>query len=144
MGQRQRRAEAEEAQRKRSRRNRLLLRVAGIVAAAAVIGGVVLLRAGHQAAAATGFQIVSPAAGATVSSPVQVRVALRGARLGTPSTGLDHLHVSIDGGEPVALYQMPELSVPLAPGPHVIAVQLADASHEGILPVQTVSFRVGG
>ncbi|MDE3097693.1 MAG: hypothetical protein KGK07_17030 [Chloroflexota bacterium] len=122
----------------------MLLRLGGVAVVVALVGGIVLLRGGNRAAAGTSFQILSPSAGATVASPVLIDVGLQGAQLGVPSTGLDHLHVSIDGGQPIALYHAPELTVPLAPGEHTVAVQLADAAHDGILPPQTVTFSVGG
>ncbi len=139
----QRRRQAERAARIRARK-RSLVRLGGLAVVVALIGGVVLLHGGDRAAAGISFTIVSPRAGATVGSPVRITVQVRGAQIGAPSAGLDHLHVSIDGGPVVALYQAPELTVRLAPGEHTAAVQLADATHEGILPVQTVDFRVGG
>lgn len=88
------------------------------------------------------FTIAAPAAGATVGSPVLVKVTMRGAQIGKPSSGLDHLHITVDGGEPTPIYDKPELSVRLAPGKHTVVVDLAGPDHQPLAPPKSVSFVV--
>ncbi|TAN08930.1 MAG: hypothetical protein EPN38_00005 [Rhodanobacteraceae bacterium] len=59
-------------------------------------------------AATPTFTIVSPQAGSVVSDPVRLEVVVTGAKIGQPSTGEDHLHVMVDGGEVQAVYKNQE------------------------------------
>lgn len=128
---------------KRGERPLWFLWVGIAVVAAFALGGAVLNGAFRQAAPGTSFSIASPAAGSTMSGPFDLKVTLAGTTLGTPSDGLDHLHVSLDGGQPLALYDKPELTLPpLSAGDHTIVVELAGPSHQAILPAQSVSFVV--
>lgn len=127
------------------RRRPLLWIAAGLAVLAAALA--LALRGTASAEAAdvptpASFTIISPARGATVGSPVQLAVAVKGSALGSPTAGLDHLHVSIDGGPALALYKNHALSVPLKPGKHVIGVDLAGPTHEPMLPAQYVAFTV--
>lgn len=88
------------------------------------------------------FTIAAPAAGATVTSPVLVKVTLHGAQIGKPSSGLDHLHIAVDGGEPTPVYDGPQLSLRLAPGKHTVEVDLAGPDHQPLLPPKSVTFVV--
>lgn len=88
------------------------------------------------------FVIVSPEAGATVSSPVQLSVALTDTELGWPKTGQDHLHVSVDGGLPQAIYKNRVLSLSVPPGEHIIGVDLAGPNHRSLLPPKYVTVTV--
>ena len=88
------------------------------------------------------FSIVSPEAGATVSSPVQLSVALTDPELGWPTTGQDHLHVSVDGGPPQAIYKNRVLSLSVPAGKHIIGVDLAGPNHRSLLPPKYVTFTV--
>ncbi|MEO6030946.1 MAG: hypothetical protein ABIP61_03415 [Burkholderiaceae bacterium] len=91
---------------------------------------------------AASFAIASPTAGTTVSSPVQLRVAVTGAKIGRPSAGLDHLHVEVDDGDVQAIYDRSELTVPLPRGQHTIIVDLAGPDHQSLTPPQLVTFFV--
>lgn len=93
-------------------------------------------------AAKPSFTIVSPANGSTVSDPVQLRVAVHGVKIGKPSTGDDHLHVSVDGGEVQAVYHNHVMSLQLPKGKHTIGVDLAYPTHMPVLPWQYVTFNV--
>lgn len=88
------------------------------------------------------FSIVSPEAGSTVSSPVQLIVALTDSELGWPKTGQDHLHVSVDDGLPHAIYDNRALSFTVPPGKHMIGVDLAGPNHRSLLPPKYVTFTV--
>lgn len=112
------------------------------VVAVVALGNAMMNGAFRQAEPGTSFTIVSPTASSTVTAPVDLVVALKGATLGAPAYGLDHLHVSIDGGQPLALYQTPELNMRLSEGDHTVVVELAGPSHQAQLPAQAVSFVV--
>lgn len=88
------------------------------------------------------FAITSPASDATVTSPVKLSVLVKGATLGDPTDGLDHLHVAVDGGETQAIYDDTDRMMRLEPGRHVLVVDLAGPDHQGLMPVKTVSFTV--
>ncbi|MBB6085492.1 hypothetical protein [Castellaniella defragrans] len=88
------------------------------------------------------FVIQSPAQGAVVNSPVILQIDVQGATIGQPIEGLDHLHLSVDGGSEVAIYRNGLLRLPLAPGKHTIFVELAGPTHEGLLPPKSVAFTV--
>jgi hypothetical protein len=88
------------------------------------------------------FSIVSPEAGTTVSSPIQLSVALTDTELGWPNTGQDHLHVSVDGGPPEAIYKNRVLNLSMPPGKHIIGVDLAGPNHRSLLPPKYVTFTV--
>lgn len=111
---------------------------AAIVAGALLAGG---LPVAAQAATPS-FEIVSPKAGSTVSDPVKLDVAVTGVAIGTPSSGADHLHVSVDGGEAQPVYKNQVFSLKLAPGKHTIAVELAYPTHQAALPPKSVTFTV--
>jgi hypothetical protein len=88
------------------------------------------------------FAITSPANGATVSDPVQLAIAVQGAKIGWPYTGNDHLHVSVDGGPAEAIYKNRVLELKLAPGRHTVAVELAGPNHAALMLPQYVAFTV--
>ncbi|MEO6976260.1 MAG: hypothetical protein ABI144_10385 [Gallionella sp.] len=102
------------------------------------------LVAGSQAQAATApsFSIVSPQAGTTVASPVTLEIGVQGAQIGRPVDGLDHLHISVDGGPELALYQNRRVAVPLPAGRHTLQVELAGPTHQALLPPKSVTFTV--
>lgn len=127
---------------KRGGRPLLFLWLGIAVVAAFALGGALLSGSLRQAAPGTSFSISSPIAGSTVSAPVDLRVTLRGSTLGVPTDGLDHLHVSVDGGQLLALYESPDLSLPLSQGKHTVVVELAGPSHQPLLPAESVSFVV--
>lgn len=117
---------------------RAFLALAGLVAAVWLAGAGL-----HPAQAATPtFTIVSPTAGSTVSDPVKLDIQVTGAEIGTPSSGNDHLHVTVDGGEPQAVYQNRVFSLQLPPGKHTIGVELAYPSHQPVAPWKFVAFTV--
>lgn len=93
-------------------------------------------------AATPTFTIVSPQAGSTVTDPVKLAITVTGAAIGTPSSGDDHLHVTVDGGEVQAVYKNRVMSLQLPPGKHRIGVDLAYASHEPVAPWKFVEFTV--
>ena len=128
---------------KRGERPLLSLWLGIAVVSAFALGGALLNGNFRQAAPDTSFSITSPVSGSTLSGPIDLNVALSGTTLGTPTDGLDHLHISLDGGQPLALYENPELSLPpLSGGEHTIIVELAGPSHQALLPAQSVSFVV--
>jgi hypothetical protein len=95
--------------------------------------------------AATGVQFLEPADGATVRSPVKVRMGVAGMevrRAGEMIDGTGHHHVLVDL-DPIAAGQQivkdethihfggaeTEAEVTLAPGVHRLTLQFADANH---------------
>lgn len=95
-----------------------------------------------RAAGVPDFAIVSPAAGAVVHDPVTLVVKVDGAEIGKPIDGLDHLHVSIDGGPVMAVYKNQPMKFNLSDGRHTIAVELAGPTHRPLLPPKSVDFSV--
>lgn len=114
-------------------------------AGAAIATGLLLAGAAPAtavAAAAPTFEIVSPKADSTVTDPVKLDIAVQGVAIGTPSTGDDHLHVSIDGGPVQAVYHNRVFDLKLPPGKHTIGVELAYPTHAPALPPKFVTFTV--
>lgn len=93
-------------------------------------------------AATPSFAILSPAQGAVINSPIIIQVEVQGSTIGQPIEGLDHLHLSVDGGSEIAIYRNGLMRLPLAPGEHMLWVELAGPTHEGLLPPKSVSFTV--
>ncbi|MGB3424242.1 MAG: hypothetical protein WBF84_11695 [Castellaniella sp.] len=108
------------------------------------IGSMALLLFSGDALSATSpaFAIQSPVQGAIVNSPVILQVEVQGAKIGQPIEGLDHLHLSVDGGSEIAIYRNGLLRLPLTPGKHTLFVELAGPTHEGLLPPESVTFTV--
>lgn len=126
-----------------SPRRGLLIRIAAGVAILAVVGAVIATQAGNGSDPAAAFTINAPTDGATVSSPVTLDVTLQaGSRLGSPSDGLDHLHLSLDGGQPLAEYSSSRLPLQIPPGRHTLTVELAGPDHGPLSAPQSVSFTV--
>lgn len=94
------------------------------------------------AAQSPSFGITAPAAGATVSSPVAIVVAVQNAKIGKPTDGLGHLHVSVDGGPAMAVYQPGPVDLSLPAGKHTVEVELAGPTHAALLPPKSVTFTV--
>lgn len=128
--------------RKRGERPLMFLWLGFAVVAVFAFGVAILNGNFRQAAPDTSFAIASPVAGSTVGAPVDLKVALKGSTLGVPTDGLDHLHVSVDGGQLLVLYESPDLSLPLSQGKHTVVVELAGPSHQPLLQAQSVSFVV--
>ncbi len=123
-------------------RSRALLLSGAVTVGVMILGGVLLSVNSGGITSQVSFAITSPLANSTVSAPVDLAVALTGSQLGEPSAGRDHLHISIDGGRPLALYDRSEVGLPLPRGPHTVAVELAGPNHRPLLPPQFVSFVV--
>ena len=113
------------------------------IALAACLALGAFLPATAARAATPSFKILSPANGSTVSNPVKLEIAVTGAKIGTPSSGDDHLHVSVNGGEAQAIYHYSHaLSLTLPKGKNTIAVDLAYPTHMPVVPWQKVTFTV--
>jgi len=112
------------------RRVAIRLGVAVVLVAAAIIG-VQAVRGSQNPAVDVAVAIDSPAAGATVTNPVRFAFTVTGATLGAPEKGLDHLHLSLDGGPELGLYE-DTVTSPLPAGRHTLTVELADAAHDAI------------
>lgn len=93
--------------------------------------------------------MVDPEQAPQRSKSVTVRVTVSGLRLvdaedasGQPRPGEGHLHYRIDNG-PVIATKTPQLAFhELAPGTHVITVQLVDSAHRPLGPLQTLSAHI--
>lgn len=116
-----------------------------IVAAAALAVGalivVQLVRQSNTESAGVTVSVRAPASDATVSNPVRFAFTVQGGRLGTPEQGLDHLHVSLDGGQAVGVYQN-SFTSSLPPGRHTLVVELADAAHDSLGATARTTFTV--
>lgn len=123
-------------------RSRFWIAAMAALSLLAIFGLGPALHSVRYADATPSFAIVSPETGTTVGSPVQLSVAVKGAGLGWPITGRDHLHVAIDGGSVEAVYEDRLLSLPLVPGRHTVVVELAGPSHAALLPPKYVTFTV--
>ncbi|TAM09424.1 MAG: hypothetical protein EPN72_01030 [Nevskiaceae bacterium] len=95
-----------------------------------------------HAANTPSFEIISPQAGSTVSSPVELKVAVTGTKIGKPTSGYDHLHVKVDDGKPATVFNEEPVTLNLAPGKHTIGVELAEPTHQPIGSWKTVEFTV--
>ena len=123
----------------------MLVRAAIAVAVVAVVAAAVALQAGGATGdAGPSFTIRTPTDGATVTSPVLLDVSLQRAKLGLPENGLDHLHLSLDGGLPIAEYSSSRLPLQIPPGRHTLTVELAGPDHAPLLPSRSVTFAVTG
>lgn len=120
--------------------NSTLSRLSGALALALLIGAPPAFA--ESAAPAASFQIEAPTAAATVRSPVSVKILVRGATIGSPEDGLDHLHIAVDHGEVVPVYKMPLAPLKLAPGQHTLEVDLAGPDHRPLTAPQSVTFTV--
>lgn len=135
-----------QAQRAKGARRQLLFRVMLTVVVVAMAVGFGLLSQDRHPSSAGNAPVVaveSPSSGARVRSPATFRFRVTNGRLGDPSTGLDHLHVSLDGAQPVQV-TTDVVTAGLAPGQHMLWVQVADATHEGIARPVTETFTVAG
>lgn len=122
---------------------RLLFLWGGIALLAVVaIGAAIVARSSGSEPSAISFQIASPASDTSVSSPVPLNVVLQGAKLGLPTDGLDHLHIAVDGGQTLAIYETPEPSLTLPPGQHTLIVEVAGPDHQALSAAQSVTFVV--
>ncbi len=105
-----------------------------IVAAAITVAGAGLLAACSDSSASDGahptLSITSPSAGAKVASSVDVTWDTN-VELGEPDTGLDHVHVFVDGqSSDYTVVGSDHFTVTgLTPGDHTIDVTLQHADH---------------
>lgn len=106
------------------------------------IGAAVFVQNSGNEASAMSFRIASPTSEASVSSPVPLSVVLHGAKIGLPTDGLDHLHIAVDGGQTLAIYETPEPSLTLPPGRHTLLVEVAGPDHQALTAAQSVTFVV--
>lgn len=88
------------------------------------------------------FEITSPQEGSSVASPGILDIELRNAELGQPTEGLNHLHVSLDGGQATASYKSTKWMFSASPGEHTFAVEVAGPDHAPLQPAKTVTFTV--
>ena len=103
--------------------------------------------AGGNANAAT-IAIASPADGATVSIPFDVKLN-SSVPLGEPDTGNNHAHLYFDTDTNAADYDIVysttwQVTRNLAPGEHTITVALANPDHSLAGPKQTIHVTVSG
>ena len=112
-------------------------------------------------AEAAGVSFTSPESGATVSSPVQVKMAAEGVTIEPASAGVKpnsgHLHVMIDTDCLQAGQTIPndashmhlgmgqtEAELQLSPGEHNLCLQLGDANHVATDLTDQISITVAG
>lgn len=117
----------------------------GFLTTGVVFGLVALMAACTPAAPAVQVRFVEPTNGATVSSPVQVKMAAENFIVepaGEVKAGAGHLHVIVDGDCVVAGQVITkdathlhygqgqlEAQIELAPGQHTLCLQAADGAH---------------
>ena len=71
----------------------------------------------------------SPAAGAKVSSPVDVSFNVQGAQIGQPETGKMHFHVYVDQSSAYKILYAMSGKVDVPAGQHTLKVVLAQPNH---------------
>jgi hypothetical protein len=117
-------------------------------AMAIAVAGAGLLAACRSSSASGGgsptLTITSPTAGAKVSSSVNVTWTTN-VKLGTPDTGLDHVHVFVDGnsGDYTVVGADHFTVTGLTPGQHTIDVTLQHADHSSAGASDEVAVTVG-
>ncbi len=74
--------------------------------------------------------ILSPAEGADVTSPIELRLSVDGAEIGDPSTGLMHFHVYVGGSSDYAVISSTTGEVAAPQGQQTIRVVLAEPNHD--------------
>jgi hypothetical protein len=111
------------------RRRRACLSVAG-VGLAATVAVYAVLPAAPGAPAGVSLRIAAPADGATVTSPLAVRVCAPGSAV--PGTGR-LLSVSLDGRQ-VAEVAADSAAVTASAGQHLLRVELVTADHRAYAP----------
>src|SRR5262245_9051065 len=75
------------------------------------------------------LKIISPAAGASVTTPFTLKVASN-EKIGPTSTGEDHVHLYIDGSSSYQVVTSTTAKVGnLSPGKHTLIVSLRNADH---------------
>ena len=113
-----------------------------VIFVAVTLGKGLIATFGIASRPAASFAIASPISGTTVDSPMQLRIAVAGAKIGKPSDGLDHLHVKVDDGDVQAIYYPSAPTVLLSNGQHTIIVDLAGPDHQSLTPPKFVTFFV--
>ncbi len=124
------------------RRRAIRVAIAAVLVASGIIG-VQAVRGSQGPAVGVAVAIDSPAADATVTNPVHFTFTVTGATLGAPENGLDHLHLSLDGGPELGLYEN-SLTSPIPAGRHTLTVELADAAHDSTGVSAESTFTVTG
>jgi hypothetical protein len=75
------------------------------------------------------LKIISPAAGASVTTPFTLKIASN-EKIGPTSTGEDHVHLYVDGSSSYQVVTSTTAKVSsLSPGKHTLMVSLAHADH---------------
>ena len=92
--------------------------------------------------------IASPADGATISIPFEVKLS-SSVPIGEPDTGNHHAHLYFDTGTDAADYDIAysttvQVTRDLAPGEHTITVALANPDHSLAGPTQQIHVTVSG
>jgi hypothetical protein len=104
------------------------------------------VQAGNSQAGAQQLSFQTPAAGATVTSPVSVTINVSGAEIGQPETGRMHLHLYVDDSSQYKILYAPSGQVPVPPGAHTLKAVLAQPNHSetGVTATQQVEVKGGG
>lgn len=124
-----------------------LLKALALASIVAMVAVACSEAAGGNADAAT-ISIASPADGATVSIPFDVKLD-SSVTLGEPDTGNHHAHLYFDTDTNAADYDIVysttwQMTRDLAPGEHTITVALANPDHSLAGPKQTIHVTVSG
>jgi hypothetical protein len=72
---------------------------------------------------------VSPASGASVTSPVKLSFNVQGTKIGKPETGDMHLHVHVDQSTDYTILYSTSGEVKVPAGQHTLKVVLAQPNH---------------
>ena len=88
--------------------------------------------------------ITSPADGASVMSPVELVLSVKGVEIGPPSTGKMHLHIHIDGSGKYQVLTSATDEIALSAGQHTIEVVLAQPNHTETATKASVAVTVTG
>jgi hypothetical protein len=90
------------------------------------------------------LKIVSPASGATVTSPFTLKIS-SSEQIGPTDTGEDHVHLFVDGGSSYQVVTSTQTQVKnLSTGKHTILVTLQHADHSPVGPKARITVTVTG
>jgi hypothetical protein len=120
-------------------------RASALLPAAAILAAIILTLAGCQSpstsnqagggqaggapSATQQLSFNTPAAGATVTSPVTVSLTVTGAQIGQPQTGKLHLHLYVDDASQYTILYATKGQVQVPQGAHTLKAVLAQPNH---------------
>lgn len=99
---------------------------------------------GAQSGSAATVAFTSPAAGASVTSPVKVAFSVQGAKIGQPESGDMHLHVYVDQSSDYKILYAASGSLDVPAGQHTLKAVLAQPNHTETATTASLQINVTG